>query len=71
MWLDLVSQLAHDEVSADAALSFDQLDERYAGAGAGITSLWQNEGRHAFLHHLNALFGYEPILIIEKRHMRF
>lgn len=36
-----------------------------------LTALWQNEGRHAFLHHLNALFGYEPILIIEKRPMRF
>lgn len=71
MWLDLISQLARDEASTVAALSFDQLDERYAGANAAITSLWQNEGRHAFLHHLNALFGYEPILIIEKRHMRF
>ena len=71
MWLDLISQMARDEASTNAELSFDQLDEHYAGAGAAITSLWQNEGRHAFLHHLNALFGYEPILIIEKRHMRF
>ena len=71
MWLDLISQLARDEASTDVVLNFDQLDERYAGTGAAITSLWQNEGRHAFLHHLNALFGYEPILIIEKRHMRF
>jgi hypothetical protein len=71
MWLDLVSQLARDEASTGAALSFDQLDGRYASAGEAITTLWQNEGRHAFLHHLNALFGYEPILIIERRHMRF
>ena len=71
MWLDLISQMARDKSSTNAELSFDQLDEHYAGAGAAITSLWQNEGRHAFLHHLNALFGYEPILIIEKRHMRF
>jgi hypothetical protein len=71
MWLELVSQLARDEEPTGAALSFDQLDGRYASAGAAITTLWQNEGRHAFLHHLNALFGYEPILIIERRHMRF
>jgi hypothetical protein len=23
-----------------------------------LTHTWQNHGRHAFLHHLNALFGY-------------
>lgn len=71
MWLDLVCGIAGGDHSTGAPLSFDELDERYAAASADITTLWQNEGRHAFLHHLNALFGYEPIVIIERRHMRF
>jgi hypothetical protein len=71
MWLELVSEMARGEIRAGAPLGFAQLDERYAVTSAAITALWQNEGRHAFLHHLNALFGYEPIVIIEKRHMRF
>jgi hypothetical protein len=71
MWLDLVCEMARGDHATGAPLSFDELDKRYAGASAEITALWQNEGRHAFLHHLNALFGYEPIVIIEKRHMRF
>jgi len=71
MWLDLVCGMARSDHAAGTPLSFDELDERYAETGADITALWQNEGRHAFLHHLNALFGYEPIVIIEKRHMRF
>jgi hypothetical protein len=71
MWLDLIAGMA-DNVKADQpTASFDDLDRRFAGINATITTLWQNEGRHAFLHHLNALFGYEPIFIIEKRHMRF
>jgi hypothetical protein len=71
MWLDLVCRMARGEHTTGAPPSFDELDERYAGTSADITALWQNEGRHAFLHHLNALFGYEPIVVIEKRYMRF
>jgi hypothetical protein len=71
MWLDLVDGMTRGNHATGAPLSFDELDERYAATSAEITGLWQNEGRHAFLHHLNALFGYEPIIIIEKRHMRF
>lgn len=71
MWLDLVCGMARGDPATGAPPSFDELDARYAGISADITTLWQNEGRHAFLHHLNALFGYEPIVIIEKRHLRF
>ena len=71
MWLDLISAMADAEQKTETTSSFAELDHRYAGINASITTLWQNEGRHAFLHHLNALFGYEPIVIIERRHMRF
>lgn len=71
MWLDLIAAMAVEAPAEQTPPSFDDLDRRYAGINAAITALWQNEGRHAFLHHLNALFGYEPILIIEKRQMRF
>jgi hypothetical protein len=33
--------------------------------------MWQEEGRHAFLRHLNAIFSYEELLIREKRLMKF
>lgn len=71
MWLDLISEMADGEQETETPSTFGDLDHRYAGINAAITTLWQNEGRHAFLHHLNALFGYEPIVIVEKRHMRF
>ena len=71
MWLDLVCRMAPGDHPAGILPAFDELDEKYAGTSVEITALWQNEGRHAFLHHLNALFGYEPVVIIEKRYMRF
>jgi hypothetical protein len=71
MWLELIAGMEDGAPSDQSPPVLDELDRRYAGINAAITSLWQNEGRHAFLHHLNALFGYEPLLIIEKRHMRF
>jgi hypothetical protein len=36
-----------------------------------ITDLWQLEGRHAFLHHLNAIFGYHPLVLPGDELMRF
>ena len=34
-------------------------------------ALWQLHAQHAYLHHLNALFGYEPLLLRERRMARF
>ncbi len=59
MWLALVSQHAAPPPASPA--SFEEMDAAYARADAAVTVVWRDEGRHAFLHHLNALFGYEPL----------
>lgn len=71
MWLDLICRMVSGDQGVEAVSTFMEIEERYTAVNASITALWENEGRHAFLHHLNALFGYEPLIIIEKRHMRF
>jgi hypothetical protein len=71
MWLDLISSVLSGEQVPEAIADLRELENRYAKASASINAIWQHEGRHAFLHHLNALFGYEPLVIIEKRQMRF
>ncbi len=58
-WLSLVSQMAAP--SPSAASDFAETEGAYARANASVTAVWREEGRHAFLHHLNALFGYEPL----------
>jgi len=60
MWLHLIEQNV-EHSSPDTGV--DDLLSRYGSANDRITALWQNEGQHAFLHHLNAIFGYEPMNI--------
>ena len=59
MWLALVSQ--HADPPPESPASFTEVDAAYRRADAAVTAVWHDEGRHAFLHHLNALFGYEPL----------
>ncbi len=57
MWLDLVSEFA----SADSGAG--GLEARYKRVQGEVTSIWQEEGQHAYLHHLNAIYAYQPLLI--------
>jgi hypothetical protein len=41
----------------------------YAEIQNHLDELWRVEGQHGFLHHLNALFGYQPIRL--QQHSRF
>jgi hypothetical protein len=64
LWLGLV-----DDAMAEAPAYDDDvfgLLERYRQAGVAIDDMWRKEGQHAFIHHLSAIFGYEPLLIREE-----
>jgi len=67
LWLGLIDE-AVAEVPGDSD-EIRSLLERYRKADARVTSIWHKEGQHAFLHHLNAIFGYKPMLI--KKEMSF
>lgn len=71
MWLNLITETVADMPTPDVPLSLDEYEELYKEVNATVTSLWKNNGRHAFLHHLNALFGYKPIVFYEKRMLKF
>lgn len=67
LWLGLIDDFmkgvpAHDD-------NFPKLLEQYRQAQDAVTTLWRKEGQHAFLHHLSAIFGYEPLMI--KKWTRF
>lgn len=40
----------------------DDIERLYFKVNERLISLWQKEGSHAFFHHINALFGYVPLL---------
>ena len=71
MWLELISETLAELPSRNAALSLAENEQLYKEVNEIITSLWEVNGRHAFLHHLNALFGYNPVIVYEKRMLNF
>lgn len=59
-WLQLIDQeIASDKM--DNNITY--LLEEYKKVDAKISKLWYEDGQHAFLHHLDAVFGYKPVLI--------
>jgi hypothetical protein len=69
-WLGLV-EYYYDrlEMSDDADLA-EQLDG-FKQVSANVNLVWERSGNHAFLHHLNALFAYQELYILEHRRGRF
>jgi hypothetical protein len=70
-WLDLIIQQAQNKASENPPSSLPELQLFYQQLHQSVNKSWQQEGRHAFLHHLNAIFGYEPVIVSERRLMRF
>lgn len=63
MWLDLVHRIADEENLSTEPETMEEIQERYRKINARVDELWGKEGGHAFLHHLNAVFGYEPVTV--------
>ena len=69
-WLGLVEYYQYNlELDDDSDLS-EQL-EGFKQVSADVDIIWEKSGSHAFLHHLNALFAYQELYIIERRRGRF
>ncbi len=66
MWLDMINLLVTFNKEKQ-----EPILEHYLHIQEAITKLWENEGGHAFLHHLNALFAYQPVAITERRLMNY
>ena len=71
MWLNLVAEIADRDLKDHRPASLGEIEAFYRQVDETVTELWQKNGRHAFLHHLNAVFGYEPLIYYEKRFMNF
>lgn len=71
MWLGLIGEIAESTEIENSPETIEEMQIFYSGVNESITEVWRNKGRHAFLHHLNALFGYEPLLFYEEEPIRF
>lgn len=72
MWLNLITDISDQQTSSGKRPQFLRgIQAFYGEVDESVEKLWQKEGGHAFLHHLNAMFGYEGVIIYEKRLMTF
>jgi hypothetical protein len=64
-WLDLISQYADaarpkPRTLSDMVAFYQKIDHQ-------MDATWRDEGGHAFLHHLDAIFGYAPVNVNVRR----
>jgi hypothetical protein len=64
-WLDLIAEVERSGRWPPG------LDARWRAIAAEVDRIWQDEGGHALLHHLNAVFGYRPVIITTQGSLRF
>ena len=62
-WLSLIDQLSGEQEHSDNLIAHYEVVE------SAVIEIWQLQGQHAYIHHLNAIFGYEPVFI--RQWMRF
>ena len=62
-WLSLIREVAAEQPLAEPSPAM--LLDYYRGIDERVTTLWRDNGQHVYLHHLNALFGYQPLIIRE------
>ena len=71
MWLALADEKAAAGGGADGSAALSARIDYYDALNERVTEVWQKEGAHALLHHLNGIFGFEPLVIREERFIRF
>jgi hypothetical protein len=57
MWLDVITGIDNDQDQSTKP------EKRYQKVHEVVTEIWKQEGKHAMLHHLNAIYAYQPIFI--------
>jgi hypothetical protein len=72
-WLQTVSLYADNAPVPEGktAVSVEKIMSFYHHIDSAVKTLWREQGGHAFLHHLNGIFGYEDVIVYEKRLMVF
>lgn len=69
-WLRLIDEAKAQRPPPDQPSTAD-VSEYYRGIHDDVSTLWREHGQHAYLHHLNAIFGYQLLIIRETNLKRF
>ncbi len=60
LWLELIRELGESTKPPRGT------DARYAALNDALETLWRNQGGHALLHHLSAVFGYRELMVTRR-----
>jgi hypothetical protein len=71
LWLTLLTQVSDAESSGAKPGTLEEKLDFYRRVDQTVQTLWRQQGGHALLHHLNAIFEYEPLLVGKGKPMRF
>ena len=61
-WLMLVQELSSEQ-QLEGDVDYPALLQHYQGVDSRLNAQWRQYGQHAYLHHLSAIFGYQPLEI--------
>ena len=61
-WLMQVQDISQRQGLPETA-TYTELHDHYRRVSATMDAQWRDFGQHAYLHHLNAVYGYQPIKI--------
>ena len=64
LWLGLIDDTFQG--SPEDFADIHKLLEKYQQVDAEIAQIWKTEGQHALLHHMSAVFGYKPLIIVKE-----
>ena len=67
-WMELLHEKAgaQGEGRERATLSLDETLGSYRKASYQASRTWARFGQHAYLHHLNAIFDYQPLILLKE-----
>lgn len=71
MWLAQIDETYYSNEFKQDKSSLQTLINQYKQINKQISKIWQDQGRHAYLHHLNAIYGYIPLKIIDVSYKQF
>ena len=62
MFLCLIDSLKGGAKSDIDGKDVSEIESYYTGINNRLMNIWQGHGSHAFFHHINAIFGYQPLM---------
>ena len=61
-WMMLVQELSQ-QAQLEGEMDYPELLQHYQVVESRLNDQWRRNGQHAYLHHLSAVFGYQPLQI--------